>query len=219
MKTEHAIKQDVLEELAFDPSVGVENLDVVVQGQTVTLHGFVPSLADKAAAEKAVLRVGGVRALVDALQLRIPSSSERADQDLAHAAVTALEWHSAIPEGVEVSVEQGRVILRGSVDWTFQKEAASNALKYLYGIKEIVNHLKVRPKPQVSDIKDKIENALARTARREANQIKVDVTGSKVTLRGHVLSYAEIKDASAAAWSVPGVSEVDSRLSVTNQRP
>ena len=43
MKTDRQIQKDVMDELAFDPSVTSENIGVSVTGGVVTLSGFVPS--------------------------------------------------------------------------------------------------------------------------------------------------------------------------------
>jgi osmotically-inducible protein OsmY len=113
---------------------------------------------------------------------------------------------------VKVSVEDGKVILRGNVKWAFQREAAASAIRYLRGVKEVINHLKVQIRPLPQDVKDKIEKALVRTATDDARHIEVCVDGEKVILTGKVHSYHEIEDARKAAWSVPGVGAVETSI-------
>jgi osmotically-inducible protein OsmY len=67
----------------------------------------------------------------------------------------------------------------------------------------------------VAVIKEKIQQALVRSAETEADRIIVQVDGSKVTLRGAVRSYAEKQDAERAAWATPGVTSVDNRISLS----
>lgn len=213
MKTDRDIRHDVMEEFDFDPSVTAEKIGVAVQDGIVTLGGTVPTYVEKIAAEKAALRVAGVRAVVEDLKVDLITDDRLFDIDIARAAADALSWNVCVPADVQVSVEDGRVILRGDVTWAFQREAATNALKHLKGVREIVNHLHVRKRPQPADVKNRIEKALVRTAIADANHIAIDVSGGKVTLRGKVHSYSEVKDARTAAWSVPGVTDVDTQLS------
>ncbi|GHO94597.1 hypothetical protein KSF_046450 [Reticulibacter mediterranei] len=66
-----------------------------------------------------------------------------------------------------------------------------------------------------SDLKQQIEKELVRNAETDASNITVEVQGSKVILRGLVHSYAERKAAEEAAWSAPGVSEVDNQIVIS----
>jgi osmotically-inducible protein OsmY len=65
-----------------------------------------------------------------------------------------------------------------------------------------------------SDLKQKIEETLVRSARLDAQEIVVEVQGGKVTLTGSVRSYAQQADAKWAVAPTPGVTEVDNRLVV-----
>lgn len=48
-------------------------------------------------------------------------------------------------------------------------------------------------------------------------RIFVDVRGSRVMLRGVVSSLAEGEDVEYAAWSAPGVTEVDNKLVIEEE--
>jgi osmotically-inducible protein OsmY len=55
---------------------------------------------------------------------------------------------------------------------------------------------------------------LVRNAETDAQQVSVEVQGDKVILRGAVRSWAEREEAERVAWSAPGVTTVDNRITV-----
>lgn len=213
-KTDRQIQQDVMEELTFDPSVSSENIGVAVNEGVVTLSGSVPSFGEKYAAEKATFRVAGVKAVAEEIEVKLPGSKIRTDLDIAKAAVNALEWRTTVPATVQVAVENGRVILRGHVKWDYQREACTEAVRYLNGVKSVVNHISILSPASTDDIKDRIEKALVRSAEEEARRVKVETVNGKVILTGTVNSRSEFEDAKWAAWAAPGVSTVENRLEI-----
>src|SRR3954468_14950031 len=128
MRDDEDLQRDVLEELAWDPSVHAVEVSVRVKDGVVTLTGSVRSYADKFAAEEAAKRVHGVRAVVNELEVKLPGSSQRTDEEIAAAAVNALRSHLSVPaDKIKVTVSKGWVKLEGEVEWQYQKIAAENA--------------------------------------------------------------------------------------------
>jgi osmotically-inducible protein OsmY len=217
MKTDAQIQTDVMQELKWDPSITHEHIGVAVADGIVTLSGTVPSYIEKSSAEKAAQRVSGVKAVVEKIEVRVPGSYHRDDQDIAKAIIDQFWWHAQIPDDlVKASVENGWVELTGEVEWDYQRSAAENAIRGLTGIKGITNKITIKAKVvSPSEIKSKIEEALKRAAEREAERIDVEVRGTRVVLSGKVRSFAELRDVRGAAFSAPGVTAVeDSNLSV-----
>lgn len=216
MKTDLQLHKDVLDELRWDPRVNEAEIGVSVKDGVVTLTGAVPTFAQKYAAEKVVERTTGVRAVADDLHVRPTGTFLKNDTDIAHSAVNALSWDIEVPaEKITTKVESGWVTLKGEVDWNFQKTAAERAVRYLGGVRGISNLIEVKPSLTPQEVKTKIEAALKRNAELDAKHITVETAGSKVTLKGNVRSWAERTDAERAAWSAPGVKEVDDRLMVS----
>ena len=211
MKTDAQIQTDVMQEVKWDPSITHEHIGVAVSGGIVTLSGTVPSYIEKSSAEKAAQRVGGVKAVVEKIEVRVPGSYHRDDQDIAKAILDQFRWHSQVPDDlVKACVENGWVELTGEVEWDYQRSAAENAIRGLTGVRGITNKLGIKAKVvQPFEIKEKIEEALKRAAEREADRIVIEVRGTRVILSGKVRSFAELRDVRGAAYSAPGVTSID----------
>ena len=216
MKTDLQLQRDVIEELASQPNIREAEVGVAVKDGVVSLSGFVDSYAQKYAAARCVERVNGVRAVADDLAVRLPRSHARSDTDIAHAAVSALKWDVEVPDTrVQVLVDDGWVSLDGAVDWQFQRSAAEAAVRYLTGVKGVINRIAVhQPKVSAYEVNRRIENALRRSAAIDADRISIEAKDGRVVLRGTVRSWAEREDAERAAWAAPGVSEVADEIAV-----
>jgi len=214
--TDKDIQQAVLRELEWEPQVKSTEIGVAVKNGIVTLTGFVDSFGKKYHAERAAKRVTGVKAVVNDLEVKLPFSSERTDEDIAKSAVQALQYRITVPdEKIKVIVQNGWITLEGNVEWNYQKEAAESAVRYLSGVKGVTNLITVRPKVSPTEVRGKIEEALKRYAELDAQRISVEVQGTKVILRGTVHSWAEKDEAERAAWRAPGVTEVDNMITVS----
>ncbi len=209
------IRQNVIDELDFDPSIEAANIGVAVENGIVTLTGHVGSFTERVAAEKAAQKVRGVRGVVEEITVRFGGEAPPRDEDLAQRAVQMLDWSSTVPKGtVQVKVQDGWVTLTGKVGWQYQKEEAYRAIRRLAGVAGIVNSIEVTPKASVPDVRAKIMAALKRNAELEADAIKVTVKDAKVVLEGKVNAWYERQLAENAAWSAPGVRSVDDRLTL-----
>ena len=214
-RTDPEIQRDVLEELDWDPQAQPTEIGVSVADGVVTLTGRVDSYARRWAAQRCAHRVRGVRAVADDLEVRLPGLDSQDDAELALAAVRALEWDSFVPaERLDVTVSAGWLMLRGEVEFGFQRRTAERELRRLRGVRGLTNLVEVRPTTPPSDEQTRRDLQRVLIRRTGTERVDVQVTGDIVVLSGVVRSWWQRDEAERAAWSTPGVREVHDRLVV-----
>jgi osmotically-inducible protein OsmY len=214
-KTDLELQRDVIDELRWDPSVGMAEIGVAVKNGVVTLTGIVDTNARRYGAIHAAERVHGVKAIAEDLIVKVPSSYVRSDTEIAHAAVEALKWNVEVPDQrVLVRVDDGWIVLEGTLDWEYQRKAAEFAVRYLTGVRGVSNTITIKAGPTPADLRRRIEEALKRSAEVDSKRISIETAGGRVVLRGMVRSWTERRDAERAAWSAPGVIAVDDQIAI-----
>jgi len=206
------LKNAVGNQLEFDPEVDASMIGLSAQEGVVTLTGFVSTYAAKLAAERAARRVYGVKAIANELVVKL--AAPRIDPDIATDALDALKNRIDVPLGIGVTVREGHITLTGEVAWMFQKASAARAVKYLRGVRGVINNITLKPSVSPKDVQERITEALHRHADIDARRIHIQAEGSKVTLSGGVASWAEKEAVLRAAWGAPGVVMVDNRLAI-----
>jgi osmotically-inducible protein OsmY len=215
MSDDKRLKQDVLAELAWDPSVNEAHIGVTARDGVVTLSGHVESYVEKRAAEKATGRVRGVKAVAEGIEVRLPSGIKRGDDEIAAAALDRLAWNVSIPHGtIKVTVEKGLITLTGEVDWHYQREAAEQDVRGLSGVVGVSNQATIKARVDVSGVSDAITHALHRSWFFDPETIAVTAEGGKVRLSGAVPSWHDREIASDFAWAAPGVTGVENDIFV-----
>jgi osmotically-inducible protein OsmY len=213
--SDNALKQDILDELEFEPRVDASKIGVSVQDGIVTLSGHVASYSEKRAAEKAVLRVKGVRGVAEDIEVRPGMVEGVHDDEIARRVSDTLRWSTLVPDGrIIVEVDHGKVTLTGKLDWAYQKRGALDLVDGISGVTGVTDQIELSERVAPKDVKGAIEGALRRNAELEGHAVHVDVKGNQVTLAGRVRNWRDRHVVEEAAWSVAGVNEVRNQLMV-----
>jgi osmotically-inducible protein OsmY len=213
--TEEEIRRNVEEELRWDPDIDSTDVAVNVRSGVVTLMGFVQSYGQKMQAETDAKRVGGVRAVANDIEVRLPTRDVRPDPEIARDCVTQLELD--LPrsyEQLKVVVKDGWVTLDGVLPLDFQRERAEESVRSIKGVVGVKNLIDIRPEVSPADVQQKIEDALKRIAVLDASRITAEIRDDTVHLRGSVHSWAEREEAERAARAAPGVARVQNEISI-----
>ena len=209
------LRENVLEELEYEPGVDAALIGVAVEKGAVTLTGHVMSYPEKVFALDAVRRVKGVRAIADNIEVRQRSALKTPDDQIAKRAADILAWDSVVPkDAISIVVRNGWITLMGKVSWQYQKKAAETHVRKLTGVRGVDNNIQIVSPVNTGDIKQSIENALKRHAEIEAKAIHVSVKDNTVILEGQVGTLDERSAVENAAWSAAGVQFIDDRLKV-----
>ncbi len=215
MKTDAQLQQDIIAELMWEPSVNAAEIGVEVKNGTVTLAGHVDSYTQKWEAERAAQRVSGIRGLAVEIDVKLPGPNTRTDADIAASATNTLAWTTYLPkDSIKVKAENGWITLSGEVEWDYQRESARSAVRNLLGVVGVSDVITIKPRVSMGAVKMEIEAALKRRAHNDAGRIKVEVSGSDVTLSGTAHDWAERALAASSAWATPGVSKVIDNVTI-----
>lgn len=219
MKSDEEIQRDVIDQIRWNPILNSSDIGVSVKNGVVTLFGQVDTYQKKIEAENDAKRIQGVKAIAEDIHVGISPSFMRTDSEIAEAAVNVLHWLSSVPhDQIHIRVEDGVVTLEGEVEWAYQRDAARKAVGALASVRDVISKIRLRNKATPEDLRDRIQNALQRSATIDAGNIDVEVSQEKATLKGHVRSISEKEDAEDAAWAAPGILLVDNQLHVSAER-
>lgn len=218
MMTDDEIFKNVTQKLDFDPRIDASHITVSVKNGIVTLSGSVNTYAAKSIVERDVKRIRGVKGIAEELRVTLygfGQQRERTDADIAHAVRQALEWNTMIPdEKIRVIVESGVVTLTGEVAYNYQRESAEIAVRYLQGVRNIINRIHIKSSISPHEVKSKILKEFERNARVDASNVSIEIEESEIILRGTVRSWIEHEEAAKVAWSIPGVTKVENLITV-----
>ncbi len=215
MKNNSELQTDVQNAIKWEPLLNAAEIGVTAKDGVVSLTGFVDSYAKKMEAENAAKKVIGVKALVENIEVKFPSTFTKTDAEVAKEVLTGLKDNWSVPDDkVKVKVENGWVTLDGELHWNYQKEAAKSCISYLSGVKGVSNNIKIKSESHDAIEKRDVENAISRSWSIDDSDINVSVSGTTVTLTGTVSSWYQREEAARIAWNTPGIWHINNELEV-----
>jgi len=124
-----------------DQATGI--IEVAVEDGVVTLDGEVSGLALKRLAGVLAWWVPGSRDVINGIGVTPPEDDD--DGKITDAVRAALEKDAIVnPDQIRVSTRNAVVTLQGQVPTDSEREAAEFDAWYVFGVDEVVNHIKVR---------------------------------------------------------------------------
>ena len=213
MKSNAELQTDVQNAIKWEPLMNAAEIGVTAKDGIVSLTGVVDSYAKKMEAENAAKKVNGVKAIVENIEVKFPSSWSKNNIEIANEVLSALKSNWSVPnDKVTVKVEDGWVTLEGELPWNYQRQAAKAGVNYLTGVRGVTNNIKIKSETHDAIEKRDVEDAIARNW--AVNDIKVDVSGTTVALSGTVNSWYQKEEAGRVAWGTPGIWNVKNDLEV-----
>jgi osmotically-inducible protein OsmY len=214
MSRDKDLKQAVLAELDWEPSIVAAHIGVAAEDGVVTLSGHVDNYPTKSAAEAAAGRVKGVKAIAEEIEVRLPDNVKRSDEEIAAAAIERLAWNGSLPRGVvKVTVEKGWVTLAGQLEWHFQREQAASEVRTLSGVIGVSDEMIIKPRLNAANISEDISRAVHRSWY-DRKTIQVTAEGGRIELSGSVNSRRDRAEAEMAAWAAPGATSVENNITI-----
>ncbi len=214
MKTNEELQKDVQDAIKYEPLLNAAEIGVIAKDGVVTLTGIVNIYGKKTEAESAAKNIAGVISVIDKIEVKLDSSLNKSDNEIATEVLNDLKWRQVPLDKVKVNVKDGWITLEGKLQWNYQWEIAKNAINYITGVKGLTNNISIELETPVEIEKRAIERALARSSFIVSKDIHVNITGSRVILTGVVNSIPQKDEAERIVWNAPGVWNLDNELLV-----
>ncbi|KJC65715.1 Osmotically-inducible protein OsmY, contains BON domain [Agreia bicolorata] len=213
--TDRTIQESVIAELRYTPNLDEARVGVAVAGGVVVLGGEVDTLSERYVAVKAAQKVTGVVSVVDEILVEGEPGARFSDIDIAKRINSVLAWLNDQPyESVAAEVADGCVILSGSVEYNYQRDAAEKLVGTLAHVRAVENRITLVPRPYPADLAEQLGEALHRQSSFDASRIAVRVSGGDVRLTGTVGTAAQKHDAAQTVWKHPAVRNIHNDIRV-----
>ncbi len=230
-RSDMEIRDDIKEALLVNPATESYKVTVNVEDNVVTLEGKVASWQERELAGKIARGVSGVREVNN--DISVSYKTDRTDKEIKEDVQAALNWDVLVDDAlINVTVNNGEVILTGIVGSAAEKsEAIRDA--WVAGVTSVdaaqldVERWARDPEMRAdkyrtrsdAEIKEAVTNALIADPEVFSFNIRPEVEGGVVTLRGKVTSLKSRRSAAEAVRDVVGVISVKNRLKVRTEEP
>jgi osmotically-inducible protein OsmY len=212
------IRQDIIAHLKWDNRLDSSNVSIDIVGNTVKLSGSVKSLFEKSAAENDIRSIPGVTKVESNLEIRLEKYELHSDEQIVWNVKSVLALNSHVnSDGIEVSVNKGTVVLKGTVDQYWKKMQTEEIVHMVPGVLNVINTLAVvhTAIPYDKTIAQDVIKALERIGTINLENITIEVEGGRVVLRGKVSDWYSYSSAHNIVKYTRGVTDLINNLVIS----
>jgi len=207
------IAGDVVSAFAADPNIHAVEIRVRAQDGVVHLQGVVETLDEKTAAERAALRIRGVKRVQN--DLTISADKNLSDAEIEGAAREALDADDLAFIGVRV--ETGSAFLMGVAKSEAVVDRAMEIVPSVSGVRGVYSEIEIEAGDDIGLAND-IAEALSDDPRLEFLDLQVRCDEGHAVLTGFILNVDQFDAATEVTESVPGVRSVENRMVLQEAR-
>ncbi|MFW9877868.1 MAG: BON domain-containing protein [Candidatus Thorarchaeota archaeon] len=210
------LEKMVRDRLTWDDRIDESQIEVIIDGNIVKLKGCVSTYPEKVLAEIETKMVPGIKSVVNDIEVKFPSIYEiPSDQEVKDAMFCLLDANSEIDSNdVQVSINNGNVILEGTVDSFWKRDKIRKIASQISGVVSVSNKILIISEEKISD--EEIENLIIRSMQNsvyiDAHKVNVNVKDGIVTLSGTVSSMSEYDAIKNVVKFTKGVIDVENNL-------
>jgi osmotically-inducible protein OsmY len=207
-----------VDQLLWDNRVDASGIGVEVNNGRTSLSGFMPTYFQFLTAENDVWLIPGVKQVINNMEVVYPESISRpSDMELKSKVADILSWTPNLTQSdIRVQVNNGWIILEGSVDAYWKKVHTEKLATKIKGVIGITNKLAVVPTKGILDetIAQTIVSALDRQSDIDIDSVDVEVEKGKVLLSGRMHNLAAFHKAYEADFLTAGVTKIQNDMAI-----
>lgn len=218
MKSHESLQLQVTQQIAADPILRNSHISVQTHGQELVVSGSVDQFFKKSLVCTSIRKLSGIKKITDKLTVVPAHPGQHPDHEISHAIAEKFEKNfGSSHQNIEVSVNDGNVILGGALKWKYQKLLATECIAYIDGITSIQNNISTATEPQPSVTEKDILAAIYSEELIQSNiNVKLDLR--TVVILGNVPTVFQRKLVEKIVRGVPGVKEIDNQLQVVKKK-
>lgn len=218
MKSDESLQLQVTQQIATDPLLRNSHISVQTHGQELVVSGSVDQFFKKSLVCTTVRKLSGVKKITDKITVVLAHPGQHPDHEISQAIAAKFEKNfGSSHKNIEVSINDGNVILGGALKWKYQKLLANECIAYIDGIRSIQNNISTATEPQPSVTEKDILAAIYSEELIQSN-INVRLDLRTVVILGNVPTLFQRKLVEKIVRGVPGVKEIDNQLQVVKKK-
>jgi len=219
MKYDSESQRDVENAILREPFLQAPARVITAQEDVVTLTGVVNRYAKKNGTEMAAKSVISIKNLVENLEVESTNSWIKANGEKARDLLNVLKSNGSVPEDkVTVLAATGSVVLAGELPRNYQPVAIESAVRDSIEAIGVTNNILIKPDAHDAIEQHQIEKVMAKSGLVDVASLKVEMSGTIVTLSGTVDSWYKKEEAAWIAWKTPGISHVKNEWVIDYQQ-